>query len=153
MIHSTAWRCRLTRPLPRAYRHTAPIDFEPRVGFAWDIFGKGKTFLRGMGGIYHTPRVGGGTGGASSLGNNPPQQRTFQILNGNIDNLTNLVGTAALYPGGLSVRSRCNSNTPTTYNFSFGVQQDIGFKTVVEVSYVGRVCPAPGRTAKHQRSS
>src|SRR6185436_18353389 len=79
---------------PTGYRHTAPVDFEPRVGFAFDIFGTGKTVLRAMGGVYHAPRIGGGTGGASSLGNNPPQQRTFQILNGNIDQLVNLTSTA-----------------------------------------------------------
>src|SRR5437868_7539841 len=121
---------------PKGYRHTKPVDFEPRVGFAWDLFGNGKTVLRGMGGVYHMPRVGGGTGGASSLGGNPPQQRTFQILNGNIDNLTNLVNTAALYPVTLSALE-LHSKTPTTYNFSLGVQRDIGFKTVLEVSYVG----------------
>ncbi len=121
---------------PRAYRRTAPIYFEPRLGFAWDIFGSGKTVLRGMGGVYHSPRVGGGTGGASSLGNNPPQQRTFQILNGNIDNLGNQINSAALYPVTISALE-VDSNIPTTYNFSFGVQQDIGFKTVVEASYVG----------------
>lgn len=121
---------------PRAYRHTAPINFEPRAGFALDVFGDGKTVVRGMGGIYHSPRVGGGTGGASSLGNNPPEQRTFQIFNGNIDNLANLVNTAALYPVTISA-IEVNSNTPTVYNFSLGVQRDIGFKTVVEAAYVG----------------
>src|SRR5436190_22517956 len=121
---------------PSGYRHTKPIDFEPRLGFAWDISGKGKTVIRGMGGVYHMPRVGGGTGGASSLGGNPPQQRTFQILNGNIDGLTNLVNTAALYPVAISALE-IQSKTPTTYNFSLGVQRDIGFKTVVEASYVG----------------
>jgi hypothetical protein len=121
---------------PRAYRHTAPIYYEPRLGFAWDIFGEGKTVIRAMGGVYHSPRVGGGTGGASSLGNNPPQQRTFQILNGNIDNLGNLTNTAALFPVSLSALE-ADSKIPSTYNFSFGVQQDVGFKTVVELSYVG----------------
>jgi hypothetical protein len=121
---------------PRAYRRTPPIYYEPRIGFAWDIWGKGKTVLRGMAGIYHMPRVGGGTGGASSLGNNPPQQRTFQILNGNIDNLTNLTSTAALFPVTISALE-VNSNIPTTYNTSLGIQQDIGFKTILEVSYVG----------------
>jgi len=121
---------------PRGYRETKPVDFEPRVGFAWDLFGDGKTVLRAMGGVYHMPRVGGGTGGASSLGGNPPQQRTFQIFNGNIDTLTGLVDTAALYPVSLSALE-VHSKTPTTYNLSFGVQRDIGFKTVLEVSYVG----------------
>ena len=121
---------------PRAYRETPTIYYEPRLGFAWDIFGKGNTVIRGMGGLYHMPRVGGGTGGASSLGNNPPQQRTFQILNGNIDNLANLTNTAALFPVSLSALE-AHSNIPSTANFSLGVQQEIGFKSVVEVSYVG----------------
>jgi hypothetical protein len=89
-----------------------------------------------MGGLYHMPRVGGGTGGASSLGNNPPQQRTFQILNGNIDNLANLTNTAALFPVTISALE-AHSNIPSTANFSLGVQQEIGFKSVLEVSYVG----------------
>ena len=121
---------------PRAYRETDPIYFEPRLGFAWDIFGTGKTVLRGMGGVYHMPRVGGGTGGASSLGNNPPQQRTFQIQNGNVNNLSNLTNTAALFPVTISALE-AHSHIPSTYNFSFGIQQEIGFKTVVEASYVG----------------
>jgi hypothetical protein len=121
---------------PLGYRHTAPVDFEPRLGFAWDIFGKGKTVIRGMGGVYHSPRIGGGTGGASSLGNNPPQQRTFQILNGNIDQLGSLISSAALYPVTIAALE-VDSKTPSTYNFQLGVQQDIGFKTVVELSYVG----------------
>ena len=105
---------------PKGYRHTKPVDFEPRVGFAWDIFGNGKTVIRGMGGVYHMPRVGGGTGGASSLGGNPPQQRTFQILNGNIDNLTGLVDTAALYPVA-SPRWKCirKHRLPTTFRSAF----------------------------------
>ena len=121
---------------PRGYRHTAPVDWEPRAGLAWDISGKGKTVLRMMGGAYHAPRVGGGTGGASSMGNNPPQQRTFTINFGNINNLENLVGTALNSPGTISA-IEANSSTPTTYNVSMGIQQYIGFKTVMEVSYVG----------------
>jgi len=120
----------------KGFRHTKPVDWEPRVGFAWDIFGSGKTVIRAMGGVYHAPRIGGGTGGAgaSSLGANPPQQTVFTIFNGNINNLGNIA--ALVFP--VAIRGlEVNSKTIATYNFQLGFQQDIGFKTVVEASYVG----------------
>jgi len=120
---------------PRGYRTTAPVDYEPRVGFAWDIFGKGKTVLRAMGGIYHAPRVGGGTTGGN-LVNNPPANRTLTLQNGNIDTLASLVGTELNFPSSLNA-VEVDSHTPTTYNFSGGVQQDIGWNTILEVTYVG----------------
>jgi hypothetical protein len=64
-----------------------------------------------MGGVYHAPRVGGGTS-SGNLVNNPPQSRTFTIntaagIVGNIDNLVNLTGTALNFPGDLqSFQSR-----------------------------------------------
>ena len=120
---------------PRGFRKTASIDWEPRVGLAWDIFGNGKTALRLMGGIYHSPRVGGGTTGGN-LVNNPPANRTFTVNFGNIDNLANLVGTALSSPSSLNA-VEVSSHTPTIYNYTVGFQRDIGFDTVLEVSYVG----------------
>jgi hypothetical protein len=120
---------------PRGFRKTKPVDIEPRVGFAWDIFGAGKTVIRAMGGFYHAPRIGGGTTGGN-LVNNPPAARTVSIDFGNINQLANLSGSALFRPSALNA-VELNSKTPVTYNFSFGVQQDIGFDTVLEVSYVG----------------
>lgn len=120
----------------KGFRHTRPVDFEPRIGFAWDIQGKGKTVIRGMGGAYHAPRIGGGTGGAgaSSLGANPPEQTTFTIFNGNVNTLGSVA--ALVFP--TAIRSlEVNSHTITTYNFELGFQRDIGYKTVLEASYVG----------------
>ena len=120
---------------PKGYRTTRSVDYEPRVGFAWDIFGKGKTVLRAMGGIYHAPRVGGGTTGGN-LVNNPPANRTLTLQNGSIDTLASLVGTELNFVSSLNA-VEVSSHTPETYNFSAGVQQDIGFDTIIEVSYVG----------------
>lgn len=120
---------------PTGYRTTRPIDVEPRVGLAWDLFGTGKSVVRFQGGIYHSPRVGGGTTGGN-LVNNQPANRSLSIDFGSIDQLVNLTGTALTRPSSLNA-VEVNSHTPTIYNFSLGVQQDIGFKTVAEVSYVG----------------
>lgn len=120
---------------PKGYRTTRPVDFEPRVGFAWDIFGSGKTVIRAMGGVYHAPRVGGGTTGGN-LVNNPPVNRSLVLQNGNINTLNSLVGTELNFPTALNA-VEVNSKTPATYNFSGGVQQDIGFNTIIEVTYVG----------------
>ena len=120
---------------PRGYRTTKAIDFEPRVGLAWDLFGTGKTVLRGQAGIYHAPRVGGGTTGGN-LVNNQPANRSFSIDFGNIENLASLTGTALTRPSSLNA-VEVDSKTPSIYNFTLGIQQDIGFKTVMEISYVG----------------
>ena len=122
---------------PSGFKDVQAIDWEPRLGFAWDVSGKGKTVLRAMGGVYHAPRAGGGTTGGN-LVNNAPFQRTLTINFGNIDNLANLTGSALSSPTSLNAVEN-KSKTPTTYNFSLGIQQDIGLKTVMEVSYVGSV--------------
>src|SRR5689334_9229138 len=120
---------------PRGYRTTRAVDVEPRLGFAWDLFGDGMTVLRAQAGIYHAPRVGGGTTGGN-LVNNQPANRTFSIDFGNINQLVNLTGTAITRPSTINA-VEADSRTPTIYNFSFGIQREIGFKTVLEMSYVG----------------
>ncbi len=120
---------------PQGYRKTRAVDWEPRVGFAWNLFESGKTVLRGMFGVYHSPRVGGGTTGGN-LVNNPPANRSFTVNFGNIDNLADLAKTALVSPSSINA-VEVESHTPTTFNFSLGIQQDIGLKTVLEVSYVG----------------
>ena len=120
---------------PEGYRITKSIDIEPRLGIAWDIRGDGKTVLRFQGGVYHAPRVGGGTTGGN-LVNNQPANRSFSIDYGNINNLAALTGTAITRPSTINA-VEVNSHTPSIYNFTLGVQRDIGFKTVLEASYVG----------------
>src|SRR5262249_12231699 len=121
--------------VPRGFREIRRLSWEPRIGFAWDISGRGKTVLRAMGGVYHSPRNGGGTTGGN-LVNNPPLQRTLTIDYGNIAALSDLVSTALNRPSTVNGLERY-SHTPEIYNFSIGIQQDIGFETVMEVSYLG----------------
>jgi Carboxypeptidase regulatory-like domain/TonB-dependent Receptor Plug Domain len=121
--------------IPRGLKDPAPIQWEPRIGFAWSLFESGKTVLRTNVGVYHSSRVGGGTTGGNLVGN-PPFQRNVTIDFGNIDNLANLLGTALQRTSGLNA-VEVHAKTPTIYNFTLGIQQDIGLKSILEISYVG----------------
>jgi hypothetical protein len=120
---------------PNGFKEVQPVDWEPRIGIAWDLLGRGKTVVRAMGGVYHAPRAGGGTTGGN-LVNNQPFQRNLTVNFGNIDNLVNLTGSALFSPSSINA-VESESKTPATYNFSLGIQQDIGWQTVMEISYVG----------------
>lgn len=124
---------------PRGYRVYHRPLWEPRVGFAYDLFGNAKTVLRAMFGVYHTPRAGGGTTG--DLTGNPPEQRTWTINNGNIANLEALLAQLRandpVFPWGAVRGLEKQTHTPEIYNFSVGFQREIGWGTVVEASYVG----------------
>jgi hypothetical protein len=118
---------------PKGYRKTNAVSWEPRLGFAYSV--TDKTVLRAMFGVYHTVRVGGGTTGGN-LVNNPPANRSFTVNFGNIDNLAALLPSALNSPSSVNA-IEVNSKRPTIYNFQIGIQRDIGWKTVAEVSYVG----------------
>ena len=117
---------------PRGFREQQGLLYEPRIGFAYDPFGKGKTAIRGGFGIFHNT-VAPGVRGFSQ---NPPVQVTPQVFYGNLDTFLGTAGT--LFPGGTSTFER-KVITPSMYNFTLGVQHDIGRATVVNVSYVGNV--------------
>lgn len=123
--------------VPKGFRQEQAINWEPRIGFAWDLSGAGKTVLRGMGGVYHAVRPGGGTTGGN-LVSNPPFQAGLTIP-GTTTSTVNDLASLPINPVGPSSINvvETHSQTPTIYNFSLGIQQDIGFKTVMEISYVG----------------
>ena len=73
----------VTQPFKNHY------TFEPRVGFAWDITGKGTTTLRAGGGVLHAlitlmNFVGGGSTTASNYDNAPTGETLYNMNGGSL---------------------------------------------------------------------
>lgn len=127
----------------------APSDknnISPRLGFAWDPFGHGKTVVRGGFGFYYGRIINAALLGAYATTGGSGGQVQVTAYNG-----TN-VGTTASpsyvkFPqtlnsrpaGGLLSVNYLDKNlqNPYTEQFDLTVQQDLGFRNVLSISYLG----------------
>jgi hypothetical protein len=123
-----------------AYFQTPSIKFSPRIGFAYDPFGNGKTAVRGGFGIFYGRAFGVDTNGATGVGigplATPPHFLAPIVLNTNISQLN---GSSLVFTPQTTVGGPLSYIPPSTYDWSFGVQRDLGKGFVLDVSYVGNV--------------
>ena len=120
---------------PKGFRDNQGIEPEPRLGLAWDLDG-GKTALHASAGLYHNPHVN--ANGMDAMARNPPVQNTPSIIYGTMDTLlaVGAQGAFANRPSAVFGIER-DAKTPKSYNYSAGVARELGWGTVLDVTYAG----------------
>jgi hypothetical protein len=124
----------LFRGVPRGFSETHYNAIEPRLGISYSL--NDKTIIRTSGGVFHN-RVT--LNDSTLLGGNPPFQPMVALgSGGSVDNPSG--GGAA---GGTNLPFAMQGQDvvfkhPTAYNWSAGVQREIPFNFVLDVTYVGR---------------
>jgi hypothetical protein len=113
-------------------------DFAPRVGLAWDPFGKGETSIRTGYGIYHEQVLNGVM--LQIIGLNPPYQETFSISQTRLDQplpagQTPAAVASATVPNVRGVQS--DWKTPYMQHWSLDLQQQLTKNTIFTIGYYG----------------
>jgi hypothetical protein len=107
-----------------------PFKLAPRIGFAWDVTGDGRTSVRGGAGVFYDRYSDDNVLDLVEL---PPLLNTYTT---NYTTLPELLSTP-LTTTTSAVRFIDQFDPPVVYNWSMGVQRDIGWNFVGDAAYVG----------------
>ena len=128
-----------TPGVPKGLVNNHWAAFGPRLGFAYDLTGSGKTILRGGFGMMYE-RIQGND--MYNAGPNVPFSTNINFSNIQLENPGTQLGNSQPLVAPITVASitgldRVNNKLPLSYQYSIGVQRALSSHTVLELQYVG----------------
>jgi hypothetical protein len=126
--------------IPKGLVNNHWATFGPRIGFAYDLTGQGKTVIRGGFGIMYE-RVQGND--MYNAGTNVPFSARATFNNVLLANPNTQASTGVAFPAlpivttAITGMSRNDYKLPVSTQYSISVQQALGQKAVLTVAYVG----------------
>ena len=125
--------------IPSGLVNSAWDNFGPRIGFAYDLTGKGNTVIRGGFGVMFERIQGNDMYNGAT---NPPYGATVSFNNVSFSNpkLSLLTGQTLVAPitvNSITGLNQTDYKAPTSNQYSIGVQQALGKDSVLSVAYVG----------------